>query len=74
GIDRVVCNVLLTVGALVVAFGFSLAKTVGGSLTGLGIAESVGVALMFAGFLSLGRVGVRRPSVAAAAGTAPASK
>ncbi|MGH7610580.1 MAG: hypothetical protein ACREN4_01025 [Candidatus Dormibacteria bacterium] len=74
GIDRVVCNVLLTVGALVVAFGFSLAKTVGGSLTGLGIAESVGIALMFAGFLSLGRVGVRRPSVAAAAGTAPASK
>ncbi|HVB53564.1 MAG TPA: hypothetical protein VNF24_05175, partial [Candidatus Acidoferrales bacterium] len=37
GIDRVLCNVLLTVGALLVALGFSLAKTVGGSLTQLGV-------------------------------------
>jgi hypothetical protein len=57
GIDRVLCNVLLTVGALLVALGFSLAKTVGGSLTQLGVFESVGAAIMFAGFLSLGRFG-----------------
>jgi hypothetical protein len=62
GADRVICNVLLTAGALVVALGFSLAKTVGGSLTQLGIAESIGIAVMFAGFLSLGRVGVRTPA------------
>ncbi len=58
GVDRVLCNVLLTAGALVVAGGFSAAKTVGGSLTQLGIAEAIGIAVMFAGFLSLGRVGV----------------
>jgi hypothetical protein len=58
--DRVLCNVLLTAGALVVAAGFSLAKTVGGSLSQLGIAESIGIAVMFLGFLSLGRVGVRK--------------
>ena len=57
GADRVVCSVLLTVGALIVAAGFSAAKTVGGSLTELGVAEAVGMAAMFAGFLSLGRVG-----------------
>lgn len=62
GIDRVLCNVLLTIGALVVALGFSLAKTVGGSLTQLGVAESVGAALMFAGFLSLGRFGASSPA------------
>ena len=58
GIDRVVCNVLLTAGALVIAYGFSTAKTLGiGSLDALGAYEAVGIALMFAGFLSLGRVG-----------------
>jgi hypothetical protein len=71
GFDRVLCNVLLTVGALLVALGFSLAKTVGGSLSELGVFESVGAAIMFAGFLSLGRVGVSSPAgsgpVAAAA-------
>lgn len=60
GPDRVICNVLLTAGALIVAFGFSVAKTVGGSMTQLGVAESIGIAVMFAGFLSLGRVGVSR--------------
>jgi hypothetical protein len=60
GLDRVVCNVLLTSGALVIAAGFSAAKTVGGSLSTLGIYEAVGIAVMFAGFLSLGRIG--RPS------------
>ena len=61
GLDRVVCNVLLTVGALVIAFGFSAAKTVGiASLDVLGAFEAVGIALMFAGFLSLGRVGRRQ--------------
>ncbi|MGH7640986.1 MAG: hypothetical protein ACREN7_01100 [Candidatus Dormibacteria bacterium] len=69
GLDRVVCNVLLTAGALVVALGFALAKSVGGSLGELGIFEAVGVALMFAGFLSLGRVGVpARALVAPVAG------
>ncbi len=70
GIDRVLCNVLLTAGALVVALGFSLAKTVGGSLTQLGVAESIGMAVMFGGFVSLGRVGVRsRPAGAASEST-----
>jgi hypothetical protein len=63
-IDRVLCNVLLTAGALVVAAGFSLAKTVGGSLLQLGIAESIGIAVMFLGFLSLGRVGVPKAATA----------
>jgi hypothetical protein len=71
-IDRVVCNVLLTIGALVVALGFSLAKTVGGSFTELGAAEAIGAAIMFAGFLSLGRFGATQPAqkqaVAGAAG------
>lgn len=61
GFDRVLCNILLTVGALLVALGFSLAKTVGGSLGELGVFESVGAAIMFAGFLSLGRVGAVVP-------------
>ncbi len=61
GIDRVFCNVLLTIGALAVALGFSLAKTVGGNLPELGVFESIGAAVMFAGFLSLGRVGVATP-------------
>lgn len=57
-VDRVLCNVLLTAGALVIAYGFSAAKTLGiGSIDTLGAYESVGIALMFAGFLSLGRVG-----------------
>lgn len=57
GLDRVVCNVLLTVGAFVIAAGFSAAKVVGGSLDALGAYEAVGITVMFAGFLSLGRVG-----------------
>jgi hypothetical protein len=61
GLDRVVCNVLLTVGALLIAAGFSAAKSVGGSLGTLGVYEAVGIAVMFAGFLSLGRVGRSAP-------------
>jgi hypothetical protein len=57
GLDRVVCNVLLTAGALLVAAGFSAAKSIGGSIATLGVYEAVGMAIMFAGFLSLGRVG-----------------
>lgn len=56
GLDRVVCNVLLTAGALLIAYGFSAAKTVGGSLATLGVYEAVGMAVMFAGFLALGRL------------------
>ncbi|MDQ6856436.1 MAG: hypothetical protein M3Z57_05120 [Candidatus Dormibacteraeota bacterium] len=55
GLDRVVCNVLLTAGALVIAAGFSAAKIVGGSLDTLGIYEAIGIAAMFAGFISIGR-------------------
>ncbi|HVB13920.1 MAG TPA: hypothetical protein VNH38_04085 [Candidatus Dormibacteraeota bacterium] len=73
GIDRVLCNVLLTLGAVVVALGFSLAKTVGGSLTELGVFESVGAAIMFAGFLSLGRFGATAPNRARAV-AAPAAE
>lgn len=67
GLDRVICNVLLTAGALVVATGFSAAKTVGvaGAMDGLGVAEAVGIGVMFAGFLALGRI----PRRAARAGT-----
>jgi len=61
GLDRVVCNVLLTAGALLIAAGFSAAKSVGGSISTLGIYEAVGIAVMFAGFLSLGRVGRSLP-------------
>jgi hypothetical protein len=55
GADRVVCNVLLTVGAFVIAAGFSAAKIAGGSLDTLGVYEAIGIAVMFAGFLSIGR-------------------
>lgn len=61
GLDRVVCNVLLTAGALLIASGFSAAKSVGGTLSTLGLYEAVGIAVMFAGFLSLGRVGRAAP-------------
>jgi hypothetical protein len=65
GIDRVVCNVLLTAGALVIAYGFASAKTLGvGSLDVLGGYELAGIALMFAGFLSLGRIGHPAPAAA----------
>ena len=62
GLDRVVCNVLLTAGALLIAYGFSMAKTLGiNSLDVLGGFEAAGMAIMFAGFLSLGHVGQRAP-------------
>jgi len=67
-LDGVVCNVLLTAGALVIAAGFSAAKisTATGrctltSLDYLGGYEAVGMAVMFAGFLSLGRLRLRSP-------------
>ena len=61
GIDRVICNVLLTAGALAIAVGFSAAKTVGiNNLDVLGVYEASGIAVMFVGFLALGRVGVRQ--------------
>ncbi|HWF58360.1 MAG TPA: hypothetical protein VG520_08410 [Candidatus Dormibacteraeota bacterium] len=56
GADRVVCNVLLTAGALVIAAGFSAAKLAGGALDTLGLYEAIGIAIMFIGFLSLGRL------------------
>jgi hypothetical protein len=59
GIDRVVCNVLLTAGAFTIAAGFSAAKLAGAKLDTLGAYEAVGIAIMFAGFLSLGHVGVK---------------
>lgn len=55
GADRVICNVLLTIGAFVIAAGFSAAKIAGGSLDTLGIYETIGIVVMFAGFLSIGR-------------------
>jgi hypothetical protein len=61
GLDRVVCNVLLTAGALLIAAGFSAAKSVGGSIATLGVFEAVGMAVMFAGFLALGRAGRALP-------------
>ncbi|MHB8717796.1 MAG: hypothetical protein ACYDAC_02740 [Candidatus Dormibacteria bacterium] len=63
GVDRVVCNVLLTAGALVIAAGFSAAKLASVALDTLGVYEALGIAIMFAGFLSLGRLGKPRPSV-----------
>lgn len=60
-LDRVVCNILLTAGALLVAAGFSAAKSVGGSIATLGVYEAAGIAVMFAGFLALGRVGRPAP-------------
>lgn len=75
GIDRVVCNVLLTAGALVIAYGFASAKTLGvGSLDVLGAYEAAGIALMFAGFLSLGRIGARAPASTPAPATAGSPK
>ncbi|MEO8899369.1 MAG: hypothetical protein ABI352_03700 [Candidatus Dormibacter sp.] len=62
GVDRVVCNVLLTAGALVIAAGFSAAKITGGSLDSLGVYEAIGIAVMFVGFLSLGRFKAAAPS------------
>ncbi len=50
-----ICNVLLTAGAFVIAAGFSAAKIAGGSLDTLGVYEAIGIAVMFAGFLSIGR-------------------
>ncbi|MGH7723680.1 MAG: hypothetical protein ACRENL_12770 [Candidatus Dormibacteria bacterium] len=55
GADRVVCNVLLTAGAFVIAAGFSAAKLAGARLDTLGLYEAIGIAVMFAGFLSIGR-------------------
>ncbi|MBJ7595701.1 MAG: hypothetical protein JF886_12730 [Candidatus Dormibacteraeota bacterium] len=55
GADRVICNVLLTIGAFVIAAGFSAAKIAGGSLDTLGVYEAIGIAVMFVGFLSIGR-------------------
>jgi hypothetical protein len=71
GIDRVICNVLLTAGALIIAVGFSAAKTVGiANLDVLGAYEAAGIAIMFGGFLALGKVGVRS---AAASPSGPAT-
>ncbi|MDQ6848123.1 MAG: hypothetical protein M3019_11190 [Candidatus Dormibacteraeota bacterium] len=56
GADRVICNVLLTIGAFVIAAGFSAAKIAGGSLDTLGVYEAIGIVVMFAGFLSIGRL------------------
>ena len=66
-LDRIVCNVLLTAGALVIAAGFSAAKITNAtshqcsssSLDFLGAYEAIGIAVMFAGFLSLGRLRLR---------------
>jgi hypothetical protein len=62
GVDRVVCNVLLTAGAFTIAAGFSAAKLAGTKLDTLGAYEAIGIAIMFAGFLSLGHVGVKKRS------------
>ncbi|MBV8302142.1 MAG: hypothetical protein JOY68_09505 [Candidatus Dormibacteraeota bacterium] len=73
--DRVVCNVLLTIGALVIAFGFSTAKTVGvSSIDVLGAFEAVGIAIMFAGFLALGRIGQRAARGVPVTGPAPVQR
>jgi hypothetical protein len=71
-LDRVVCNVLLTAGALLIAAGFSAAKSVGGSISTLGVYEAVGIAVMFAGFLALGRVGRAAPARGTLGGDGPA--
>jgi hypothetical protein len=52
--DRIVCNVLLTAGALLITAGISAAKITNGSLDTLGAYEAGGVAVMFVGFLCLG--------------------
>lgn len=73
GIDRVVCNVLLTAGALLIAYGFATAKTLGiNSLDVLGAYEAAGIAVMFGGFLSLGRIG-RRATATGRSGHAAAT-
>jgi hypothetical protein len=56
GADRVACNVLLTAGALIIAAGFSAAKLAGAGLDTLGVYEAIGITVMFAGFLVLGRL------------------
>jgi hypothetical protein len=66
--------VLLTAGALVIAVGFSAAKTLGiGNLDVLGAYEAAGIAIMFAGFLALGRVGVRQKAPTGPAAAASGS-
>ena len=58
-LDRVVCNVLLTAGALMIAAGFSAAKVTGAAISTLDVLggyEAAGITVMFAGFLSLGRL------------------
>jgi hypothetical protein len=67
-LDRVVCNLCLTAGALVIAAGFSAAKIANatghctvGSLDYLGAYEAIGMAVMFAGFLALGSRRLRSP-------------
>ena len=70
--ERATTEGKVTIGALVVALGFSLAKTVGGSLTELGALEAVGAAIMFAGFLSLGRFGALQPARAQVVASAAA--
>lgn len=65
GFDRVACNVLLTAGALVIAAGFSAAKIAGTGLDTLGVYEACGIAVMFLGFLVLGRLPLRRAMRAA---------
>lgn len=55
-LDRVVCNVLLTAGAFVIAAGFSAAKVAGSGLDVLGLYELIGIGVMFSGFLALGRI------------------
>jgi hypothetical protein len=61
GLDRAICNILLTAGALVIAAGFTAAKVAGGSLDTLGLYEAIGITLMFAGFLTLGSTRRGRP-------------
>ncbi len=69
--DLLVCNVLLTIGASIIGAGFSVAKTAGlNSVDELGLYELVGIIIMFAGFLALGRVGVTsRATTPSPAGT-----
>lgn len=71
GIDRLVCNVLLAAGALVIALGLSAARvsSAAASLRTLGGYEAVGMAIMFGGFLCLGRIG----PAAAGTGDRPAA-
>lgn len=70
-VDLLICNVLLTIGASIIGAGFSVAKTAGlSSVDELGLYELVGIVIMFAGFLALGRVGVpSRSTTPSPAGT-----